>query len=278
MRKHIDLHIHSHHSDGVLSVSEIFEAATQRNLDAIAITDHDSTDGYLAARILADQYETRLMSGLEISVDVDGNDAHLLAYCFDAESEALRDALAEFRLRRNQRAKLMVQKLKEMGVTISIEEVQEIAGSAAVARPHVAEAIVQAGAASCYEEAFRKFISNDGPAYVAKENFAPEVAIDIVHQAGGVVVLAHPMIEDAERHIEYLHGLGLDGLEVYHPHHKHNDGDRLRETARRLQLCVTGGSDYNGRGNSANKIGSQRVPVSCLEGLCQKAKQRSSVC
>lgn len=278
MRKHIDLHIHSHHSDGVFSVAEIFEAATERNLDTIAITDHDSVDGYLEAREIADQYSFRLLSGLEVSVDVDGGDAHLLAYCFDAESTVLSEALQEFRRRRNQRAQVMVQKLKELGVTVSVEGIQAIAGSAAVARPHVAEALVQAEAVHSYEEAFRKFIGDQAPAYVPKENFAPQEAIDMVHQAGGVVVMAHPTIAGAEKHIELLHGFGLDGVEVYHPHNKASDRDRLRETARRLRLCITGGSDFHGRGSSTNRIGSQRVPVSCLEGLLERAKQRSSIC
>jgi hypothetical protein len=136
----------------------------------------------------------------------------------------------------------------------------------------VATAIFDSGAVSRYNEAFEKFIGVGGPAYVAKANFTPREAIELIHAAGGAVVLAHPAVGDAHRHISMLVGLGLDGLEVFHPEHSSEDVKKFKKVAQEFGLSITGGSDYHGREGRNNNIGSQRVSLIYLTELLQKTK------
>ncbi|MEW5993516.1 MAG: phosphatase, partial [Candidatus Zixiibacteriota bacterium] len=186
---------------------------------------------------------------------------------------ALVSALEDFRERRNQRARLMVQKLNDLDVDITFEDIEAAAGDAAIGRPHVADAMVNAGAVPSYDEAFRKYIRNGGPAYVSKQNFTPEEAISLVHQAGGMTVLAHPTLNGAVRHLEHLVTLGLDGIEVYHPIHSKSDVNQFTRLSERFRLVTTGGSDFHGRFNSEiyGDIGSQKVPAEWLERMKRRA-------
>jgi len=268
--------LHTKYSDGTLSAAELLEIVRSKNLDAFSVTDHDTLKGYWAFKELVSEADPELIPGLELSVTVEGGELHLLAYLFDPDYKPLIAALETFQQRRRQRARLIVQKLNEMNVNISFEDVEDTAGDAAVGRPHIADTMVRLKAVRFYDEAFEKYIRNDGPAYVAKRNFTPEEAISIVHQAGGVTVLAHPVIDDTSRYVEMLVGLGLDGIEIYHPIHKRRDVERLKHLAERYQLLVSGGSDFHGRANRYGLVGSQDIPDECLERLKQKAAQRRS--
>ncbi len=172
----------------------------------------------------------------------------------------------------------MVQRLEELGVKVSFDMVLECAGGAAVGRPHVADALVHCGAVGGFNEAFNRYIGDRGPAFVPKANFPPTEAIALIHRAGGVAVLAHPCVSEAEERIEELADLGLDGLEVYHRDHRLSDVERLRETAKRLRLVTTGGSDFHGRNGIRESVGSEAVPTKLLEKLRERAHQvRGSV-
>ncbi|HWR82033.1 MAG TPA: PHP domain-containing protein [Candidatus Deferrimicrobium sp.] len=274
MKPCVDLHLHTHYSDGTTSPADLLEIVRSKGLSAFAVTDHDTMDGYWAVRSMLRPTDPELVVGLELSVTVDGGDLHLLGYLFDPENMALITALAEFRLRRNQRARLMVQRLNDMGIEVSFEDVQQVAGEAPVGRPHVADALVSRGAVRSYDEAFEKYIRNGGPAYVAKKNFTPEDALNLLHDAGGVAMLAHPVIDDRERHLEMLVGMGLDGVEAYHPVHRQSDVERLKHAADRYRLLVTGGSDFHGRSSRYGLVGSQNVPVKHLDEIKLRAAQR----
>lgn len=274
MKKQIDLHLHTNLSDGTSSPAELLEIVRAKNLSAFSVTDHDTLRGYWEVKELLIKGDPELIPGLELSLTVNGDDLHLLAYLFDPNYEALVKALDEFRQRRNHRGRLMVQRLNEMGIDISYEDVQVAAGEAAVGRPHVAETMFRLKTVRTYEEAFEKYIRNGGPAYVPKRNFTPEEAISLIHQAGGVTVLAHPVIDATYRHAEMLVALGLDGIEIYHPVHRQSDTDRLRHLAERYRLLVSGGSDFHGRNGRYGTVGSQNVPEQCLNGLKERAKQR----
>jgi predicted metal-dependent phosphoesterase TrpH len=274
MKKRIDLHLHTSYSDGTVSAAELLEIVRTQKLSAFSVTDHDTLAGYWAVRGLIGNDDPELISGLELSVIADGGDLHLLAYLFDPDNEPLRVALDKFQERRNQRARLIVQRLNEMNIDISFEEVQNVAGEAAIGRPHIADTMVRSKAVGSYEEAFEKYICNGGPAYVAKRGFLPEEAISLVHKAGGVTVLAHPVINNTARHVEMLVGLGLDGIEIYHPVHKQNDINRLKNLAERYGLLVSGGSDFHGRSTWYGMVGSQNVPEELLDELKQRAVQK----
>jgi hypothetical protein len=276
MNRNIDLHLHTDYSDGTTSCEELLQIVRTTDLSAFSVTDHDTLHGYWRIKELLAADDPELVPGLELSVTMESSDVHLLAYLFDPSHEPLVEALEEFRCRRNRRGKRIVEKLNAMGVGISFDDVQATAGPAAIGRPHIAETMFRMKAVRTYEEAFEKYIRNGGPAYVPKRNFTPEEAIAAVHEAGGVAVLAHPMLDAAYRHIEYLASLGLDGIEIYHPVHQPSDVERLRHTAERYRLVVSGGSDYHGRDGRYGMVGSQRVPESCLEKLKEKAQKRRS--
>jgi predicted metal-dependent phosphoesterase TrpH len=274
MDNRVDLHIHTNFSDGLLSPGQLLEAVRQKQLAAFAVTDHDTIKGYEAIRELLADGDPKLVPGVELSVSYNRDDIHVLAYCFDPDHEVFNRALRDFQKNRNQRARRMVEKLNELGVQITFEQVEEGAVGTVIGRPHVAEAMARAKAVPSYESAFAKYIGDGKPAYVPKPNFSPSEAIDLIHKAGGVAILAHPMIENRIRHLEMFVDLGLDGIEVYHSFHNRGDVDRLKHLADRYRLLVSGGSDYHGREGRFGDIGSQKVPMECLDKIETRAQRR----
>jgi predicted metal-dependent phosphoesterase TrpH len=271
MAPYVDLHIHSDHSDGTLSVTEILAAVRKANLAAFALTDHDTLEGYRELGRHMRPGDPELVCGVELSVQVDQSDMHLLAYLFGPEDKEFNDRLNGLRQARARRAQQMVDRLAESGVIVDIEEVLQIAGNAAVGRPHLAEAMLRLGITGSFGEAFRRYIGKDGPAYVPKARLEPAEAIDLIHAAGGVAVLAHPMVDNMLRHVEELAEMGLDGIEVYHYTVSRADVDRLKKLARRLGLLPAGGSDFHGREGYDDMIGRQPVPVEYLSGLKKRS-------
>jgi len=274
MTKRIDLHLHTNCSDGVYSPAELLDMVRAKNLSAFSVTDHDTLRGYWQVKELLVAGDPELISGVELSITVNSDELHILAYLFDPNHAALVRELDEFQQRRNHRGRLIVQKLNDMGVDISYEDVQATAGGAVMGRPHIADTMFRLKAVRTYEEAFEKYIRNDGPAYVPKRNFTPKQAISLVHQAGGVTVLAHPVIDDTYRYTEMLVALGLDGIEIYHPVHRQSDTDMLKHLAARHRLLVSGGSDFHGRNGRYGTVGSQNVPEECLNKLKERAEQK----
>ncbi len=274
MPGYIDLHMHTNFSDGLKSPSEILNLVRESSLEAFSITDHDSINGYLEAKKHIRDDDPKLISGIEFSVSFENGDLHMLAYGFDPENKSILNRIEEFKESRILRAKLMVEKLNELGVDITFEMIEEIANGASIGRPHVAEAIFKSGAVGSYEASFAKYIGNGKPGYVPKKNFTPVEAINVIHEAGGIAVLAHPVIDNNDKHIEMLAGLGMDGIEIYHPYHRQPDKDRLINLADRFRLIITGGSDYHGREERFSFIGSQKVPINCLLPIEQKLKER----
>jgi len=271
MAGEVDLHMHTNLSDGMLSPAGLLERVRGTRLKAFAVTDHDTLDGYLAVRALLQDGDPELIPGVELSVDCHGEDLHLLGYLFDPDHAGLNAELSRFREERNRRGRLMVQKLEQLGLDVPYDEVLRQAGGSAVGRPHVAEAMVRAGVVSGFDEAFKKYIGNDGPAYVPKAKLTPGRAIALVHSAGGVAVLAHPGINAMYRFADELAGMKLDGFEVYHYSHNRQQVRQFKELARRLKLLPSGGSDFHGRHYTEGEIGAEPVPLEFLERLKQRA-------
>ncbi|MFF4358367.1 PHP domain-containing protein [Streptomyces sp. NPDC001604] len=247
----IDLHAHSTASDGTDTPAELVRNAAAAGLDVVALTDHDSTRGYAEA-IAAVPAGLTLVTGAELSCRVDGVSMHMLAYLFDPEEPAL---LAERELVRDDRvprAKGMVAKLNGLGVPVTWEQVERIAGGGSVGRPHVATALVELGVVPTVSEAFTEdWLADGGRAFVEKHETDPFEAIRLVKAAGGVTVFAHPGASKRgrtvpESTIAEMAAAGLDGIEVDHMDHDEETRARLRGLAKELGLLTTGSSDYHG--------------------------------
>ncbi|MGW2640286.1 PHP domain-containing protein [Streptomyces sp. NPDC001348] len=247
----IDLHCHSTASDGTDTPAELVGNAAAAGLDVVALTDHDTTRGHAEA-IAALPAGLTLVTGAELSCRVDGVSMHMLAYLFDPEEPAL---LAERELVRDDRvprAKGMVAKLNELGVPVTWEQVERIAGNGSVGRPHVASALVELGVVPTVSDAFTdQWLADGGRAFVEKHETDPFEAIRLVKGAGGVCVFAHPAAAKRgrtvpETRIADMAAAGLDGIEVDHMDHDADARARLRGLAKELGLLVTGSSDYHG--------------------------------
>ena len=268
----IDLHLHTTCSDGKKSPEELLDLVRRSGVAAFAVTDHDTLDGYRQVAAMLQEGDPELIPGIELSARIGERDVHLLAYLFDPDHKELNRQIEDFRQKRERRGRKIVEKLEELGLKVPFEKVQEAAGDGVIGRPHIAEAMVAAGAVHHYEEAFRKYISNAGPAYVAKAKMTPEEAIALTHDAGGVAVLAHPFIDDMYEHLPMLVELGLDGIEIYHYSHTAGDVERVRELAVRYDLLPSGGSDFHGRESRSAIIGSDKVPMAFLDALKQRSQ------
>lgn len=243
-----DLHTHTTCSDGERSPAELVDAAAERGLRVLSVTDHDTIAGLDAAREEAEQRGLVFVSGIELSVTLEGDEIHLLAYNFDPSHGPLRAHLDEMRAARRQRAWDMVGRLRARGLTIADEHLEaQLNDTNAVGRPHVAAALVAAGHVSTVREAFESYLGDGGPGFVDKPRFEASAALELVHEAGGVGVLAHPGHWTSSTQIRALVEKGLDGLEIHHPSHRASLADYYRRWAAGRNLLLTGGSDYHGR-------------------------------
>jgi 3',5'-nucleoside bisphosphate phosphatase len=284
----IDLHVHSNASDGTDPPGELVRKAWAlalegAPLDGIALTDHDTIAGYhdaaAALEALAGPPDRPfvVVPGAEISCILGDVSLHLLGYLFDPANPPLAAELELLRTDRIRRAKAIVDKLVELGAPVTWEQVSAIAGDGAVGRPHIAQALVDAGVVADIPAAFvPEWIANDGRAYVEKYSLTPSRAIALVRDAGGVTVFAHPAASSRgdvvdESAIEAFASAGLDGLEVDHPDHDEPTRARLRSIAHELGLLVTGSSDYHGS-VKAVQIGANTTDPEVFESLMQRAQ------
>lgn len=269
---YIDLHMHTNHSDGTLSPLELLALVRNSGITAFSITDHDTIEGYFGIRELLKNTDPELVPGVELSVSVESDDVHMLAYLFDPDHEEFNQALMDFQQKRFLRGQMMVERLQGLGVDIPFESVEEVAGDSVIGRPHIAETLQRRGAVRSYQEAFDKYIRKDAPAYVPKAFFEPSEAIRLVHRAGGIAVMAHPIVDDMLRHLHMLVEMGLDGVEVWHSKHSPSDVERLTKLAKKYNLLSSGGSDFHGREGRYGQIGSQRVQADVLDQMKQRAR------
>lgn len=243
----IDLHLHSTASDGDISPTALVQAAGAAGLDVIALTDHDTAAGVLAAQDVAED-RPRLIPGIEVSCAGEGGELHFLGYYIDPLHPALVQYGGFARARREDRMREMIRRLGARGVSVAYEEVLELAGpeSASLGRPHLARALVSRGVVRSFGEAFARFLADGGPAYVPVDLLAPPDAIELIHTAGGIAVWAHPPLEGVERETRRHAEAGLDGIECFRPRITPAGSQLLEGTAGSLGLLVTGGSDWHG--------------------------------
>jgi predicted metal-dependent phosphoesterase TrpH len=273
----VDLHIHSTASDGRLSPAEVVGKSAALGLTVIAITDHDSVNGIAEALQAAKAYPgLKVIPAVEINTDVPHGEAHVLGYFIDFADSELNDALERLRDSRRLRAQGMIAKLAKLGIHIQWERVQEIAGSGAMGRPHLAQAMLEKGYINSFRDAFTRYIGKDGPAYVERAKITPVGAVELILRASGLPVLAHPFtINDPETMIIELKEAGLVGIEAYYNDYDAGQTSELVGLAERHRLITTGGTDYHGL-NDADEvmIGGANVPVECADRLMALARQR----
>jgi 3',5'-nucleoside bisphosphate phosphatase len=258
-----DFHIHSIYSDGRLEPPALADMAHRHGVRVMALTDHDTTAGLDAmAETLRRYPEIRLIPGVELSTDIPGSEIHILGYFVDATDADFQRELARFREGRLGRGQEMVRKLRALGLEVTWERVQEIAGEASVGRPHVAQALLEKGYIATIAEAFDRYIGRDGPAYAERDKMTPAQAVQLIRRAGGLAFFAHPgYTADMEQFLPSLKAAGLTGMEVYYRSYTPETVESLRQAAERYDLVPLGGSDYHGLGNEGDReIGDIPLP------------------
>jgi hypothetical protein len=256
----IDLHLHSIHSDGKLAPAELVRRAKEAGVAALALTDHDSVRGVAEAREICRLEGITFVPGVELGVGVGEDEIHLLGYGIDAKGRTLQHTLDLLAGERLDRMEKMLGALERQGVSLTLDQVRAETGGGIVGRLHLAAALVRTGHAGDLNEAFRRWIGSGRPAYVRRHLLNLREAIDLIREAGGIPVLAHPGVTRRDELIEYLVRLGVRGLEVYYPKHDFADVSRYRKMCAKFDLIATGGSDFHGAGKDEPGIGSSSTP------------------
>lgn len=279
--KYIDLHVHSTASDGTLTPSEVVDHAVEVGLSAFALTDHDTLRGVAEAKERAAWHKANghaleVYPGVEISAAYKNRDIHILGLLVDETNEILDRALTSFLENRNRRNDKMLEKFSEFGITLTMEDLLEDAPDSVITRAHFARALMKKGIVASVQEAFEKYVGDNGPCYVAREYMSPEQAIGNIKKAGGVPVLAHPLLynlphDELYALVERLKAAGLKGLEVYYSNNRGQDEANVKALANHFGLVCTGGSDFHGAVKPAIELGSGKgnlkIPYSVLENV-----------
>ncbi|TDW66580.1 PHP domain-containing protein [Kribbella pratensis] len=279
----IDLHTHSNRSDGTDPVPVLMTHAQQAGLDVIALTDHDTADGWVEARQAAEELGIGFVPGLEISCKLTGISVHLLAYLPDPSYPPLAKDLQVIRDGRTERIPTIVARLNSIGVPLTVEEVlAQATGTPSVGRPHVADALVANGTVANRTEAFDLYLADGRAGHVSHYALEPGHAIDLVREAGGVPVIAHPWgrssykVMTEENLAKLVDDHGLAGIEVDHQDHSPESRTALRAIARNLGIFYTGSSDHHGAGKIDHELGVNSTEPEQLERLLETAKNNAA--
>ncbi|MGR3309143.1 MAG: transcription antitermination factor NusB [Candidatus Brocadiales bacterium] len=277
-----DLHVHTNCSDGTLSPEEVVQEASRIGLHTIAITDHDSVAGVKIAQRCASKYNIYVVPALELSGYHESFEVHILGYFVDIENEGLCEKTVELFNDRVKRIYKIVEKLQALEVSITAEEIFELSGNATPGRMHVAEVLYRKGFCGSYQEAFQRYISDVGPAYVQKKTITVFETINLIISAGGVPVLAHPGLTKKDELIPSLVEGGLQGIEAYYPASASGGPEhqaKYLKIAEKYGLLVTGGSDFHGERKPSIPLGKVTIPnnlVGLLRNKAQTAKSHES--
>lgn len=276
MKGKVDLHIHTNHSDGFYSPEEIVLKAKENELEAISITDHDNLSGINDAIEKGNEIGIEVIPGLEISSDIKDREIHILGYFIQTDSQELERYLNFFRVERLKRATRIVNKLNLLGISLSIDDVMEVAKNSAVGRPHIAQAMLNRGLISSYYEAFNKYIGNGGPAFEKKVHISPQSAFKIISDAGGLSFIAHPGYME-ESLLKELIDEGVDGIEVIHSSHSQHQVRFYRGIVNEYFLLECGGSDFHGgKRNDEKNFGKFYTKYSVIEAMRKRLMKNSA--
>jgi 3',5'-nucleoside bisphosphate phosphatase len=277
-----DLHTHTTFSDGTTTPERNVELALERGLEGLGVTDHDTTDTWDRARKAAESTGLEVVPGAELSAELDGFSVHVLGYWFDPEDPALSVEMDRVRNERTRRAEEIVDRFRdEVGIPVTFARVRELAGDAPIGRPHIAQAVVEHGAAEDVTEVFERWLHDGGPAYVPKYAVDPVRCVELIVAAGGVAVLAHPGLYGppeggglTDAVIDQMVTAGLAGIEADHPDHDEGTRAHFRGLAARLGLVMTAGSDYHGDRKDL-VLGEATTPRERVEALRERRRERA---
>ncbi|MFD2369242.1 PHP domain-containing protein [Brevibacillus sp. GCM10020057] len=281
MNQIADLHTHTKASDGTCDPAENVRLAKEAGLAAVAITDHDTVAGVPAAMQAAAELEIEVIPGVEVSSVGRGQDIHVLGFFVPYDDAAFQERLVSLRETRQERNKLLIARLQELGIPITLENVyrRKQGTDKNIGRPHIAEELVELGVVSSIDEAFAKYLGKEGAAYVNPPRITPQEAITLIKEAGGAAVLAHPGLYDADDLVQELIAFGLDGIEVNHPDNDAEQRARYTAWANEHGLVMTGGSDFHGwRGEEPfhAMLGSHTASLEAVERLRAIAADRKA--
>jgi predicted metal-dependent phosphoesterase TrpH len=265
--KFADLHLHTRFSDGTFSPEELAGHGQRLGFAALALTDHDSVEGCAPMAALCGAAGIEFITGTELTAEHNGTELHLLGYFVDTQNEKLLADLARFQTVRQNRIREMAARLKELQVPLEAESVFALANCKSPGRPHVARALVKAGLCRSLDEAFERFLKKNRPAWVPKARMSALEGVELIHQAGGLAVMAHPGLNRTDDVIPVLVDAGLDGIECFHTKHSAAMSARYLGIAGKYHLLVTGGSDCHGFSKGRPLIGTVKLAYEHVEKL-----------
>lgn len=275
--KQIDLHVHTTASDGTLTPTQVVALAKEKNLSAIAITDHDTTEGVNEAIRAGLDLGVEVVPGAELSCSYDGKkEIHILGLFIDQNDITLTSRLSELKIIREQRNDRIADRFNEIGIPVSMDELREMYPDAVITRAHFASYLCTKGLAKSVKEVFDRYLNDNGPCYVAREKLNPKDTISLIHNAGGLAILAHPVRyhmgkDSLAECVRTLTRMGLDGLEALYSTYTASDESQIRCLAKEYHLILSGGSDFHGDNKPFITIGKGTghlsVPYDILDNL-----------
>lgn len=278
-----DLHIHTNYSDGVFSPEKIVDAAIEADLDVIALTDHDNILSYEIALNYIESLKkenkktVKVIQGIEINTIYHDSEIHILGYFMDTEDTAFKDLIKTQQQARIKQTKEIITLLsKKERINIKYEDIKnQVAQGGSIGRPHIAKAITNAGGTGSVIEAYEKYINDNSPVYIQRKTVTPHDAVEIIYDAGGIPVIAHPHdLDKPEELIKELMHYGLRGIEAYHRKHSPATVEYFSSMAEELGLIVTGGSDFHAPNiiNGQIILGKNFVPEWVYDKLIEEKK------
>lgn len=275
--KFADLHLHTQFSDGTFTPEELVLQAQKNGLACIALTDHDTVEGCARGAAACAAVQMEFIPGAELTAEHEEIEVHVLGYFLDTQNQVLLARIAQFQAVRQRRIHEMVAALNKLGVPLKAEAVFALANCKSPGRPHVARALVKEKLIGSLDEAFERFLKRGRPAWVPKTKMSALESVELIHQAGGLAVMAHPGLNRSDEIIPDLVEAGLDGIECFHTKHSTAMSERYLEIAEAHGLLVTGGSDCHGFSKAKPLIGTVKLPYAHVETLMAAHQNRSHV-
>jgi 3',5'-nucleoside bisphosphate phosphatase len=274
--KFADLHLHTFFSDGTFTPEELVERAHTIGFAAIALTDHDTVEGCERAATACAAVNIDFITGTELTAEHADTEVHILAYFVDIHNQTLLTRIAEFQTVRQSRIREMVAALNKLGIPLKAESVFALANCKSPGRPHVARAMVKEKLIGNLDEAFERYLKKGRPAWIPKTKMSALESVELIHQAGGLAVMAHPGLNRSDDIIPALVEAGLDGIECFHTKHSTAIVERYLEIAEKYHLLVTGGSDCHGFSKVKPLIGTVKLPYDHVQKLKDKVAERKA--
>jgi len=274
--KYIDMHTHTTASDGVYTPRQLIKYGISKGLQGIAITDHDTVDGIdEGLNAVISKKDFIVIPGIELSTEYMGKEVHILGYSINYKCENLLSTLSFLQKKRENRVIEVITKLQKLQINITYDELIKRFGSSALGRPHVAELLIAKGYVDTIEEAFNKYLKKGCVAYVDRYKITPFEGINLIKQAGGVAVIAHPKLIKNDKIVTDIIKKGIDGIEVYHPEHNTNDQKKFLQIAKDYNLIITAGSDFHRPPTSKDShgdLGDKKIPIKNIQDIITTIK------